>query len=349
MSRKSYLKVFFATLSLLVIFSIPKTHAQTIPIAVGGIELTASTDNPAPNQMITITARSYSIDINAAKITWTVNGKISQQGIGLTTLNIQTPALGKKLNIVVSAATTDGAYVTSSIVINSGYTDMVLEPSGYVPPFFKGKIPVAYQNSVKVVAYPHLMDPQGNEYDPKNLVYHWERNSQALESDSGYGKQSIIVVNDVVPRPYVMVVTATSRDGSLKTTGMVSINPQSPSLLFYLNDPLYGPMYNSALGDLVSIGSSKESTILAVPYGFNKPQSGLGSLSLKWLINGTEHSELSSSDSIVLRAPDNTTGSSNIDLKIQNTKDFLQEAESAFSAVYSSSNTSNSPQSSVIF
>ena len=330
-------------LALAVILNTPVAHAQGVPISVDSIELSASTDNPAPGQMVTITAVSYSADINSAKISWSVNGTIKQSAPGATTLSVQAPALGKKLNIVVTAVTTEGRTISGSILVGSGSVDMIMETDGYVPPFFDGKLSPIYQNSVTVIAVPHIADSSGNEYDPKTLVYTWKKNSQALQSQSGYGRQSITLVGDIVPRPYDLTVSASSRDGKANASGRISVTPQSPSILFYVNDPLYGPLFNEAVNGTVRIGSQRESNILAIPYGFNKPANGLGDLAFTWLINNVEHTELASNDSVILRAPEGTAGSSNIQLNIANSKQILQGSNAGFTAMFTAGSANATP------
>jgi hypothetical protein len=122
----------------------------------------------------------------------------------------------------------------------------------------------------------------------------------------------------------------------------------SPSLNFYIDSSQYGPLFNSAVGDNVFIGKEKETSILMVPYGFNKPVNGIGNLLLTWMINGYEREELATNESITLRSPDNTAGKSNIELTIKNKKDILQTASRGFSASFSA-NGGNTNQSNLSF
>ncbi len=328
---------------LLVIFPIALTsitNAQGIPGIGSGIVLTSSVSNPKPGQDITITARSYNIEIDAAKLTWTVNGVVKQSAIGVTTLSLTAPDLGKKLNIVVTATTPTGGSTSGSITIESGSVDMIMETDGYVPPFFLGKIPPAYQNTVKVIAIPHIADSTGKEYDPKTLVYQWKKNGSVLQDISGYGKQSISIKGDLVPRPYDLNVTASTRNGSGQSAGTISITPQTPTISFYVNDPLYGTLFNLMVGDQVNIGSQKETGVLAVPFGFNI-YPNKNNLSLTWLINNMSHPELTTNRSITLRAPTDAGGSSNIQLEIKNSTDMLQGASNGFTATFSADTTAN--------
>jgi hypothetical protein len=244
--------------------------------------------------------------------------------------------LGKTTDIVVTAVTTNGVTISNSIKIGSGSVELIIEGNGYVPPFFKGKIPTGYQNTVSVVAFPHLADAKGVEYDPKTLVYQWKKNSRVVEDQSGYGKQTFTLVGDIVPRATNLNVTVSTRDGSRSASGLISVSYNSPSLSFYEDNPLYGPLFNKIVGDSIFIGKEKETSVLAIPYGFNKPVSGLGDLSLTWMINGYEHPELSLNESVTLRAPDGADGTSNIELTVNNNKDILQSASAGFSTRFSS-------------
>ena len=220
---------------------------------------------------------------------------------------------------------------------------MIIESDGYVPPSFLGKAPLAFQNDVTVIAVPHLANSAGKEYDPATLVYQWKKDDgTVLQSQSGYDKQSITLAGSIIPRPYYLLVTATSRDGSAQGEGIIDIVPHSPSITFYRNDPLYGPLYNNAIGNNISIGSQKEVTALAALFGFNNGATA------DWLINGTEHPELASGLSVDLRAPDGVSGSSQVELDVKGTDDILQEGSAYFTASFSASGTTT-PSTPVTF
>ena len=329
--------IFALTLTVVSMIS-PSARAQ-VPISVGGLDLTASSDAPIPGQTVTITARSYIIDINTARITWVVDGSTKQNGVGLTTLEVKAPALGKKISITVTASTPEGRVVHTSIEVTSGSIDFITETDGYVPPFFRGKLSPVYQNSIKIVAIPHLANAAGVEYDPKKLVYQWKRNDRVLEDQSGYGKQSITLVGDIVPRAYDIRVTAWSQNSDARTQGLTQISFGAPQISFYVHDPLYGPLFNKEIGESLRIGVEKETSVIAVPFGFNTSiASALNSaapLAYSWFINNIKHAELSSSGTIVLRAPDGEVGDSSIRLDIANLNRILQGTSAEFTASFS--------------
>ena len=328
------MKHIFLILTLVIFSPLCFIHAQMSDPSATGIDLTASSNSPAPGQIVNITARSFSADINASKITWTVDGKMVQSGTGVTSLNIVAPALGKKHLITVTGVTPSGRTMISNITVTSGAIDIITETNGYVPPFFKGKVVPVYQNAVTTIAIPHISDSKGKEYDPKTLVYQWKKNGSVLESQSGYGRQAITIQGDIVPRDYTLEVNAWSQDGSGRAQVIVPISYNNPSAHFYVNDPLYGPLYNIEIGDTIRLGTKNETGIRVVPFGFNKPLDSIGNLILTWVINNTEHTELENNESITLRAPANTDGSSNVSLDITNSKDILQQANGNFVSTF---------------
>ena len=314
--------------------------AQTPSSQNSGLNITVSPTSPIPGQSVTITIEEYNNRVQSSNIAWLVNGKTVKSGVGIMTFTLNAPALGKTTDVQVISTDSTGQTTTGYVSVKSGGVDMIVEPDGYVPPFFLGKTGSIYDNVTRVIAIPHLANSAGKEYDPTTLVYQWKKDSGVVLSDqSGYGKQYIDMPGGAIPRPYSLTVTATTHDGSLATKGTVSIVPQNPFLGFYIDDPLYGPLYNKAVGKNLYIGSNKEVSVLAIPFGFNKAPFNLKGLSLTWMINNVEQKDLASNDVVTLRAPDGSSGSSNINLRIDSSKSNLQSAESNFLAVFSSGST----------
>ena len=174
-------------------------------------------------------------------------------------------------------------------------------------------------------------------------VYQWKKDDgTVLQSQSGYGKQSITLKGNIVPRPYYLMVTATSRDGSAQGESLTYIAPQSPSITFYKDDPLYGPLFNQAVGNTLFIGAQKEVRAFASLFGFNTSSNISDALTLDWSINGTDHPELASSRSIVLRAPSGVAGTSNIALNASGIDNILQGANASFIAAFSAGQSATS-------
>lgn len=346
MNQSKFLIVVFSVIFLCfcLIFPISFSHAQQIPSTGTSVSLTASNENPLPGQNVTITAVSYSFDINSATLVWSINGKEVQKGIGLTTLNTSAPSLGKKTNVSVTAITSGGSRYSNNLVLGSGSIDLIIESDGYTPPFFKGKIPFVFQNTITVIAVPHIANTAGQEYSPENLIYQWKKdNGTILQDQSGFGKQSITLKGELIPRPYYLIVTVGSRDGSAQAQSMIAINASSPSITFYKDDPIYGPLFNRSIQNTTKINTKqKETHVFASLFGFNFSEKIANDLTLNWMINGIKHNELASSKSIVLRAPDDSSGISNIELSVRGVGNILQSAKNGFNISFSASDSKSS-------
>jgi hypothetical protein len=259
----------------------------------------------------------------------------------LTSIVTKAPELGKKKIVSATIISVNEKRQSASIEIGSGSIDIITETSGYNHPFFLGKFSPVFQNNIKIIAVPHIADSNGVEFNPNNLVYTWEKDGLVIGDASGYAKQSLVISGSTVPRPFTITVTASTRDGKRQAKIATNVSYSDPEIQFYSNDPLYGPLFNKALSNRVYLDTQRELGVIMIPYGFDKPSNDIGSLRLSWDINGSENQNLSRNESIIVRSPQGTFGSSDIGLRIQNTSQILQSAVNAFSVSFRSSNEEN--------
>jgi hypothetical protein len=330
----SILVLFCAIFSAFSFAQSPSVFAQTIGTnSIDGIDIASSPANPTPGSNVTVSLDSYSTDLSGATISWSVNGKTLTKGVGMESITVVAPTTGKTLQVMATIVTVEGANIQKLISITSGSVDIVWESSGYVPPLYEGKAPFVYQNTVTFIAVPQLVDASGNPIDPKGLIYQWKENTFVLGSQSGYGKQSLTVTGSVIAEPLTINVIVSSADGSAHAEAQIKLQPQSPSIVFYEDDPLYGVLYNSSITGTLNL-IHNQTKIIAAPYGFDV---GAPGLVYNWSMNGSPQSNLSSSTSVVLGVNGGEQGSSNVDLNMQNdAQDILQSAESSFTAVFAS-------------
>ena len=317
----------------------------TGPTSIDGIDVQTDPAIPSPGQNVTISLTSYLTDLNKATISWIVDQNTIAKKVGLMSIQVPAPLTSKPLNVMAVIDTAEGAEVQKVVTVQSGDVDLLWETSGYVPPLYRGKAPFVYQNTLKIIADPHLVDASGQPLDPTTLVYTWKKDNEVLGSLSGYDAQTLTLIPDIIPRPFLINVDVSSQDSKVKGEASETFTPVSPSITFYEEDPLYGVLYNKAIGDTFQL-IHKEVKILAVPYGFDVPHTIASSSSLvyTWSINGTSHDELSSSRTVVLGVAPGTQGSSVVDLSLQNVTDnILQGATAEFTALFDSSsqNTTN--------
>lgn len=323
---KLLLKISVITIFLIFCFGFYSKVSAQLQTPIDGVTIDVSNGNPKPGENVDITIDSYLFDLNSSSIVWTVNGKVSDKGIGIKKITVLAPKIGAITNISVDIKGSDGREVRKAISLKSGYVDLIWESDGYVPPFYNGKTPFSYQNNVKITAIPHLAKTSGTEIDPKTLVYTWKLGGKYIDNGQGYGKQSVIIEYSDIPKKLEITVDVINREQTLHTTGSMNLTPSEPSLSFYEEDSLYGIFYNKVLPNNFTL-KNIEVKILAIPYGFNLNNQ---EIDYSWSINNIEQSDLLRNRSIIIRTKGDTSGSSNLFLDIRNQDRILQGARGNF-------------------
>jgi len=332
---KLLLKISILTI-LLTLSSVSFAQVQT---PIDGVTIDTDISNPRPGQIIEVFIESYSFDLNASSIVWIVDGKTYNQGIGMKSIDIVAPKLGVKMTVNAVIKGSDGREVQKSMSVKTASVDIIWESYGYTHPFYEGKIPFVYQNSVKLTAIPHIAKNSTEEIDPKTLVYSWKRGGKYIDGGQGYGKQSVIIPADDLPKNVEITVDITNREQTQYTMGSMTLVPAEPSISFYEEDSLYGILYNKALSGDVTLKNT-EMKILSVPFGFNLTDRDI---TYAWMINTIEQSNLMKNRSITIRTKGDVEGKSNIDLDIRNQDDILQGARNSFSISFSKKNNIDEP------
>ncbi len=324
-SLKHTIYILLIPLFLVTIFT--SVHAQN-QRSLDGVDIGITPSTPSPGQKTSVSIESFITDLNAGSIVWVVDGKTYAKGTGLLSIDITAPPLGKKVTVLANIMTAEGKEVKKSLTIKSGGVDIIWESDGYTPPFYRGKGIYGYENGLRITAIPHLASENGNELDPKSLIYKWKKNDKVIQDQSGFGKQTLIVKEDI-PRPIDIEVEVGTRTGSEKAMSSISLQPTDPSITFYEEHPLYGVLYNISLTDKVNL-KNQEVSLRAVPYTFN-----IAGLVYAWSINNIEKPDLSKNQSITLRTKGDVEGNSSISLNIRSTRSDLQGAQNSVGIFFS--------------
>lgn len=252
-------------------------HAQLTSTAP--ITLDLNPQYPAPYQTVTITPQSSSIDLSGSTLTYSVNGKVVQQGTGQESAEIALGGPGSVTRVTVTA-TYSGKSYSASLTIRPADVALILEPVSTTHPFYEGGALVGSQGSMRIIAMPDLRNSAGVQIAPSTLEYVWKNGGQILQSSSGIGKSVLTASAPVKYRDTTVTVTVSTPDQSIVGQAAVLISPADPLVRIYENDPLLGPRYETALPDAITLSDS-EDTYRAVPYYFTSFPT------LTWSVNGT--------------------------------------------------------------
>ncbi len=323
-----------AVLVVFLIVSAVGSLARTNPAfaETSDFSVEATPESPKSFETITFKLKSFTIDLNRAVISWTVNGKTALSGIGKTSFSFQSGKAGTSYNVDIFVKDKDLGTLTKRLSFRSGEVDLLWEAVGsYVPPFYKGKALPSSQGTVKLVAVPNLFSG-GKKLSPDELVYRWKRNDKYrdLNNESGYGKKSVSVRGDLIKRGETIEVEASSLDNGAGGTGSVSFSYEEPFILFYEDRPAEGVRYGRAIDGEFNL-ANRESTILAAPYFFSAKSRESGILSYSWRVGDKSVSGNDESKSLLtLREEGGAAGSENVSLSISHVANVLQEAVAGF-------------------
>jgi hypothetical protein len=308
-----------------------------IPSQIPDLEEQISTDvspeSPKPGDDITITLSAFGTDLNAADISWTLNGSNVKSGKGAKAITIKAGKAGATMTIIATIQPLNGNTITKTFTINPETVDVIWEARAYTPPFYRGKALFAPQENVVFVAMPNLVSTTGGVTNPSNVTYTWRQNTQVVGDRSGYGVNAFAYKGQILAAP-VIVDVAVSDAGGLTAESYTSLTPTDTTMGIYEDSPIYGKLFNNELSGSFDFGDKEERTIAAYPYYFGINSKSDSDLSYTWSINGTQISVPLTQNEMTLRNSNGDEGQSIIGSSITNNSNILENANTEASVIF---------------
>ncbi len=326
-------KITFFFIALLVIFFAGTTTTVHATIGDNDISFEVNPEIPGPHQQVTITATSYSVDLNKAQISWKENNVPKKSATGAKSYTFTTGAVGTISTIDIVISVPGEADYKRRILINPGTIDLLVQAlDAYVPPFYKGRAIPPQESLVRVVAVPAIK--QGTiTLSPADLVFTWKRDNSVVGDFSGYGQNAYTFTTNIYKASEDISVIADSVVGSYEAQGVVTVTPRSPTLLFYAYNPLVGTLWNKSLGTNTQIRDTAFG-ILAEPYFFSPKKALATDLSFAWKLDDTTVDTPVRKNRILLTRDAKTNGTTNISLTLTQTKKMFQEITKNLTVTY---------------
>jgi len=204
--------------------------------------------------------------------------------------------------------------------IHAQEVDLLWQGDTYVSPFYQGRALWSNQSAITLAAIPRGL---GN---PAGLIYKWTRNGTVLGNISGIGKNSLSFSDSIISRPQTFKVDILSNDEKVLATASTFIVPISPTLLIYENNPLYGFMFHREINGVRKL-QDQEITYTAFPFFYSVFNHTDNSINYEWRTNT---GETESTNSVTYRIPDNTSGTSQIQVRAVSVDKILQDSNKSF-------------------
>jgi len=282
---------------------------------------------PKPNGNVFIRLRMYTENLNTANIKWSIGGVKKAEGIGLTSFNARMGNKGSENKIKIDIILESGVSFSKTVTLRPAEIDLLWQSNSYTPPFYRGKALFPPQGEVVITAMPNFYSGS-TKIDASTLIYKWTVNDTVLEGQSGYGKNTVRVSGPLLGSGIEAEVLVTDNKRGINSEERIILNPTTPSIIFYKNNPLYGIIFEKAVNGGVAI-EGEEINVLASPYHMNIQDQ----VSLEWQMNGRSASEVTGL-SATFRKPAEGSGETFLSLKAENLNKMLQFAENGFNIKY---------------
>jgi len=259
----------------------------------GSLSILLTPAHPKSGESVSAELQSTLTNLDQAKITWTVNGKIAGSGLALKSMQLGTAAATPTsvLITILTGSTGDlgPRVLEKSFSIQAEDLSLAWQADSSVPPFFEGKALLPPQGNGEAIAIPNAKDASGKSIPASQLTYSWSLNGTPDAKQSGLGKTSFSFSGQILGVPAKVSVEASSPDGSWVGTDSAIIGSTDPQVLIYEDNPIEGTSLAKTFNLSQSLASttsllSPEISLSAVPYYFSADPS---TLSFQWYMNGS--------------------------------------------------------------
>ncbi len=309
--------LFFSNRVLAISINLPYSLSNEL-----GVEIIP--EYPRPNEQVWVNLTLYTDNLNSANISWYIDDKLVEYGIGLTSYSFKMGEAGVGKKVTIKVVLANGASFTKEISLTPSSVDLIWEALSYTPPFYKGRALHPAQGIVKVVAMPEFYK-DGSRVKPENLIYNWSNDVEAYQSQSGYGKNVLLINGSLIGDIDSINLLVTDPGKGLAAQNSISINPSDSSIVFYKNDPYYGFSLDKALFGTYNL-KEEEVELFAAPYNMS-PESSTN-LEYSWSLNGTQINSLNGSRTALFKKTEEE-GSSELLFRATNNNRILQFTENS--------------------
>ena len=326
----SHIFLFIMIFSFIFTLSTPLiSSAQITPKLENVIILDVTPSNPGPREQVTISAESFSIDLNTATISWFINGALKQQSIGVTSFQFTTGDLGSSTKVDVAASINDTIPQTKQITIRPTDADIVWQGNTYVHPLYRGKRIPSVGSTINVEVIPYFVDETKKQIATDALIYLWRIDGKTLPKASGRGKNTIIISQIKPVKSIFVEVEISTPDKLLYRKERLSIPVRDSELLVYENNPLLGILFNKTIKNLYGL-TEQETKLIAYPFFMSITDRNSPYINYIWKLNNKPITLGEDRSSITVSNTNKEEGKATIKVSVQNSRDIFQRSSIDF-------------------
>jgi len=317
------------SLVVIAIFSITNITFAQVSDSVNSINLNISPVNPRAGVSVVLTVNSDLVDLDSSRILWYINDVVRKETSNKS-ITIKTSEDGRPTIIRVVVETSDGLKKEIVREISPAGIDLIIEPTGYISPFYKGKPYLVGQGSVRVIAMPDI-SINGSKVAIKDLNFRWTQGEIILGTNSGKGKNTIVLNSTIPVRDINVGLQVSDSSGNILAETSKLIILTSPKILFYENSPLYGIFYNKAITGNYFLGTREELKVVAKPFSFSFAKDISSEAVYAWYVNKSYVVPDEKTNEIILKqTTTNVKGTASIQVNLKHSGKINQYSNGSF-------------------
>ena len=321
-------------------FFIFATEAAAQTLGASPVQYTVTPEAPSPGATVNIDIAGVGTFIGDSNITWQQDGKTVESGVGKHSYTFVAGPLGSQTTVVATINSSSQGVISKSFTFRPSLVDMLWEAQTSVPPWYAGKSLYTAGSTITVTAIPQIVS-NGKTLSANSLSFQWSRNGTPMPQASGGGQSSITFAgNQLYSQEDVSVDVLLG--GAAVAHGEIIIPASKPQVVLYVQDPLRGTLYDSALSDSLSL-SQTEITVQAVPYFFANSSINNGSVPFAWTLNGSDASGPQTAQGVLtLRQSGSGAGQASLAVSMQNNDSdkYVQSAQTALTILFGGASAS---------
>lgn len=294
----------------------PIAHAQyDVPGLSASLIVTSDPASPQAGEKVRLSIQSFTMDISSSMVTWYIDGVKVSSGDGLTSIETNTPTLGKTAEVLIEARGSDGDAV-GSLTLRGATLSILWESDSYTPPFYKGRALASPGSNVRAQVMTHFVRQDGSEVKSSDIVYAWYKNGNLLRTLSGRGADKATIESPLLFATDILTVEAVSADKLFFASASARVPSVEPVLELYEDHPLYGIVWERAIGK-ESVVYDTQATFVTMPLFAAANSPTQDSLVYEWNVDGAAlPTDPNAPNAVRITAPNGGGGDIGVDLSL---------------------------------
>ena len=302
-----------------ILLSLPLLTFAQVGIDTGGY-LQLSPTYPKPNEEVAVSLELYSVSLHGASIRWSINGVSISDADNARSIVFTTGPFGTKHTVRATVTPQNGGPITVQTTVIPSQIDLIVEADTRTPSFYKGRALPASDEPVTVTAITHIP----GYTNTSGLMYKWTLGNTVLFGGAVRGKSTATFT--MPKRQSLLILEVIDANGSVLGGEAVDLQPTTPELYFYEDNPLRG-IAERAIGNTLTIIDT-ETTVRAEPYFVAKDIFDVQPIT-KWTIDGQSANYGEDIRTLTLRS-EGGGGEARIGFSLVHPQSFLQTVEDTF-------------------